>query len=75
MKELALLFFCTDGEAITAEKKKYQGITGSIIFLIIETKPDIIFTTSVIAQFMKNPCHQYTKVVKRSLQYLKSLRE
>ena len=45
MKETTLLQPGTEGEATTAEKEKYQGITGSIMFLMIETRPDISFAT------------------------------
>lgn len=42
------------------------------MFSIVETRPDITFATSVVAWFTKNPGHQYIKVVKIVLQYLKS---
>lgn len=51
-------------EATTAKQKHYQGMTGSIIFPMVKTRPDIAFTTSVISQFAKNPSHQYSKTVK-----------
>lgn len=50
-------------------------MTGSIMFSIVETRPDITFATSVVVWFTKNPSHQYTKVVKIILQYLKSSKE
>lgn len=50
-------------------------MTGSIMFLMVETRPDIVFVTSVISYFAKNPKSQYTKIVKKILQYLKSSRK
>ncbi len=64
-----------DGEATAAEKVRYQGITGSIIFSIVETRPDISFATSVASRFAKNLGHQHTEAVKTILRYLKSLRD
>lgn len=75
MKESAVLLPCTDREATTAEKKRYQSITGSIIFSMVETRPDIAFATSVAAKFTKNLSHQHTKAIKTILEYLKGLRE
>ena len=75
MKESALLLPRTDGKATTAEKERYQGMTGSIMFSIVETRPDIAFATSVAARFAKNPGHQHTEAVKTILRYLKGSRE
>ena len=75
MKETALFQARTDGQASAAEKKRYQGMTGSIMFLMVETRPDIAFATSVASRFAKNPGSQHTEVVKTILQYLKGSRE
>lgn len=44
----------------------------SIMFSIVETRPDIIFVILVASCFAKNPSYQHTKVVKTILYYLKS---
>lgn len=49
-------------------------MTGSIIFSMVKTRPDIAFATSVARRFVKNPSHQHTKAIKTILQYLKGLR-
>ena len=66
MKESTLLTqrIKGEGEASPSEKKKYQGMTGSLIFLMVETRPDIAYTMSLISCFAKNPSHQHTKTVK-----------
>lgn len=51
MKKSALLQPCTDGQATNVKKEKYQGMTGSIMFSMIEIRLDIIFAISVITQF------------------------
>ena len=55
----------------TSKLEKYQGMTGSIIFSIIEMRPDITFATSIVGCFTKNPSHQYTEAIKTILRYLK----
>ena len=64
-----------DGEATAAEKERYQGMTGSIMFSMVETRPDISFATSVASRFAKNLGHQHTEAVKTILRYLKSSRD
>ncbi len=75
MKETILLQPRTKGEATTAKKERYQGMTGSIMFSMVETRPDISFATSVASRFANNPGHQHTEVVKTILRYLKDSRE
>lgn len=62
-------------ETTAAERERYQGITGSIMFSMVETRPDIAYATSVVSRFAKNPSHQYCKAVKTIFRYLKATRE
>lgn len=71
MKETAILEQKTKRKTSPSERKCYQGMTGSIMFSIVETRPNITFATSVASHFAKNPSHQHTKTVKTILQYLK----
>ena len=64
-----------DGERTAAKKKRYQGMTGCIIFSMVETKPDISFATSVASRFAKNPGYQHIKALKTIFHYLKSSRD
>ena len=48
---------------------------GSIMFSMVETRPDIAFATSVVSRFAKNPSHQHTEAVKTILRYLKGSRD
>lgn len=50
-------------------------MTRSLIFLIVETRPNITFTTLFMAHFSKNFSYQFTKTVKIILKYLKDSRE
>lgn len=65
MKESPLLL--NENKAIATEQNCYQEMTGSIIFSMIETRPDIAFEISVVSRFTKNSFHQYSKVIKTVL--------
>ena len=62
-------------EASQANREKYQAMTGSLMFSMVETRPDIAFSTSVASRFAKNPGHIHTEAVKRILKYLKGTKE
>lgn len=49
-------------------------MTGSLMFSMVETRPDIALSTSVASRFAKNPSHQHTEAVKTILKYLKGTR-
>lgn len=73
MKKTAFLEYKTEEKVSKSEKKRYQGMTGSLIFSIVEIRPDIVFTISVTSCFAKNLGYQHTKAIKTILQYLKGL--
>lgn len=58
-------------KAIQAEEEKYQRITGSLMFSIVDIRPDIAFSITVSICFTKNPSHSHFEVVKSILRYLK----
>lgn len=62
-------------KAITAKRKHYQGMTTSIIFLMVKTRPDIVYATSVVSRFTKNLSHLHSKAVKTIFCYLKAIRD
>lgn len=75
MKESYIFQARTKEEVSTTEKEEYPSMFGSIIFLMVKTRPDITFATSIVSRFAKNPGHQHIEVVKTILQYHKSLRD
>lgn len=75
MKESGTLQARTEGQASTAEQERYQGMIGSIMFSMVETRPDVAFATSVASRFAKNPGHQHMEAVKTILRYLKGSRD
>lgn len=59
-------------KANQTKRKWYQSITGSLIFSIVETQPDIAFATFIVSYFAKNLSRQHKKTVKTIMQYLKT---
>ena len=59
-------------EAKEAERERYQGMTGSLMSSMVQTRPDIVFATSVVSRFAKNPSRQHKEVVKNIIRYLKA---
>lgn len=74
MKEIEPLTLRTNGKASPSKKKTYQGMTGSLMFFIVETRPNIAFSTSIVSKFAKNLSCQYTEAIKTILWYLKGSR-
>lgn len=72
MKEIALgpnLFT----KIIQALKKKYQRITGLLMFSIIKLQPNIAFTIAIAVHYIKNPSHVHIETIKTILYYMKEL--
>lgn len=46
-------------------------MNGSLMFSMVETRPDIAFATSVASDFAKNPSHLHSEAVKTILKYFK----
>ncbi len=71
MKEIILLPN-ERSEATQAEREQYQGMTGFLMFSMMETRPHIVFATLVVSHFANNPYRQHKKAVKTIMQYLKA---
>lgn len=61
-------------QATEAEVKNYQAMVGSIMFAMIESRPDIAFATSLVSRFAKNPSKAHIEAVKMILRYLHTTR-
>jgi hypothetical protein len=60
-----------DGEATSREIKDYQKLIGSLLYVQIGTRPDILFAISRLAQYASNPSAQHMRLAKYVLAYLK----
>ena len=62
----------TNSEASSSKRETYQGITESLMFFMVETRPDIAFLILIVSRFAKNLSCQHIKVVKTIFRDLKS---
>ena len=53
------------------DKVLYQSAVGSLLYLLMRTRPDITFAVSCVARFCSNPTTQHMRAVKRILRYLR----
>ncbi len=75
MKKATLFEQRTDREASPSEKEQYQRMTKSLMFSMVETRPDIAFAISIASHFAKNLSHKYTEAVKTILRSIKCLKQ
>ena len=58
------------GKAMAAEITCYQSIIGSLLYLMIGTRPDIAFTITHLLQFSTNPTEDHYKAAQHACHYL-----
>jgi len=51
--------------------KQYQSVIGSLMYAMIQTRPDLAFTVSVLSRFAANPSRAHIRAAYKTLQYLK----
>ena len=73
MKEGSL--FRNESQASESDIKQYQAIVGSIMFAMIETRPDTAYATSVVSRHAKNPGKSHMEAAKQILRYLSATRD
>ena len=59
---------------LTATKEEiqhYQSLVGSLMYAMVETRPDIAYTVSIVSRFASNPTKNHFGAAKRILRYLK----
>ena len=49
--------------AIDSEKLRYQSVVGSLMYLMLGTRPDIAFAVSQVSRFSSNPIGEYWTAV------------
>lgn len=60
----------TDPAQMPTDVKRYQRAIGSLMYLMLGTRPDIAFAISHLSQFCANPSVMHWQAVKRLLRYL-----
>jgi hypothetical protein len=58
-----------------ADKRTYQAIIGSLIYLATCTRPDIAFSVAKLVQYMSNPYESHFNGIKHILRYLKGTKQ
>ena len=58
-----------------ADKKPYQEIVGSLIYVMTSTRPDLSFIVTKLSQYMSNPTNTHLSMAKHVLCYLKGTTE
>ena len=53
------------------DRRLFQEIVGSLIYLMTGTRPDICYVVTKLSQFMSNPTQAHLNLVKSVLRYLK----
>ena len=53
----------------------YRTLLGELMYLMVQTRPDLAYSVSRLAQFMSNPREEHWTALKRVLRYLQSTRE
>ena len=61
-----------EGQADEATVKDYQGMVGSLLYLAVYSRPDILYAVVKLSQFSTNPSLIHLAAVKRIFRYLRS---
>lgn len=61
---------CRDDNGITVDETYYKQIVGSLMYLAA-TRPDMMFSVSLISRYMAKPTELHLQTAKRILRYLK----
>ena len=56
-------------------KTNYQSMLGSIMYIMLQTRPDIAYAISKLSQFSSNPTERHYQALKRVLRYLKGTKD
>ena len=51
-------------QAMQEFKMNYQLMLGSIMYIMLQTQPDIVYTILKLSQFSSNPTEQHYQVLK-----------
>jgi len=61
-------------DAVKMDSKIFRNLVGSLIYLT-NSRPDILFSVSIISRFMENPSRLYFAASKRILRYLQGTKD
>src|SRR5436190_10356840 len=55
------------------DKEHYQQRVGSLLYLSLETRPDIFFTVAILSQFTSRPHEKHEQALNRVFHYLRGI--
>lgn len=61
----------TNDEKLDMIDVPYQALIGTLMYLMVGTRPDIAYAVGVLSQFMHNPGRAHWEAAKRVLRYLR----
>ena len=61
-----------DYNATASDRQQYQSIIGSLLFVMLGTRPDIAFSVIKMSQYMANPTKEHIQKVLHIVKYLGS---
>ena len=61
--------------ASPSEREDYDSKTGSLMYGMTQTRPDLAFLLSVLSRYMANPSPVHSRLAKRGLRYLQKTRK
>ena len=61
---------CKDEAGVAIDESYYKQIVGSLMYLT-STRPDLVYSVSLISRYMANPTEIHLQAAKRILRYLK----
>ena len=53
-------------------RHRYQSIVGSLMYLMLGSRPDLAYSVGKLARFSSNPSSQHTRALNRVLQYVRT---
>ncbi|KAF0711079.1 hypothetical protein AaE_012274, partial [Aphanomyces astaci] len=60
-----------DAERQSMVDKPYRSVVGSIMYLMISTRPDLAYVVQQLSQFLSNPGPAHWQAAKRALRYIR----
>ncbi|GMF69205.1 unnamed protein product [Phytophthora fragariaefolia] len=62
-----------DDERQLMRSKPYRAVVGSLMYLMLGTRPDLAYLVRESSQFLENPGLLHWRALKRGLRYLKEI--
>lgn len=62
----------TESDLLKMENVPYSNVIGSIMYVMISTRPDLSYSISLLSKFMSNPGYEHWNALKWLLRYINS---